>query len=64
MNDRAATVGGSVSAQQVLDNALVKMTAAAQTARIFYLTSQVWYTAAGGLKATRIMVDDVLRVFD
>jgi iron complex transport system substrate-binding protein len=62
--DRAATVGGSVSAQQVLDNALVKMTAAAQTDRIFYLTSQVWYTAAGGLKATRIMVDDVLRVFD
>ena len=62
--DRAATVGGSISAEQVLDNILVKMTNAAQSGRIVYLTSQVWYTAAGGLKATGTMVEDVRKVFD
>jgi iron complex transport system substrate-binding protein len=62
--DRAATVGGSISAEQVLDNILVKMTNAAQSGRIVYLTSQVWYTAAGGLKATGTMVEDVRKVFE
>mgnify|MGYP001386723986 CR=1 FL=1 len=61
--DRAATVGGSITAEQVLDNPLVKMTAAARQDQIYYLSSQVWYTASGGLQATRIMVDDVLKVF-
>jgi len=62
--DRASTVGGSVTAEQVLDNVLVKAIDAARNGRIAYLTSQVWYTAAGGLKATRIMIDDVMKVFE
>ena len=61
--DRAATVGGSVTAEQVLDNPLVKMTTAAKEGQIYYLSSEVWYTASGGLQSTRIMIDDVLQVF-
>lgn len=61
--DRAATVGGSVTAEQVLDNPLVKMTTANKEGQIYYLSSEVWYTASGGLQSTRIMIDDVLQVF-
>lgn len=61
--DRAATVGGSISAQQVLDNALVKMMQAHRNDQIHYLTSQVWYTAAGGLEGTKIMIEDLEAVF-
>lgn len=61
--DRAATVGGSVTAEQVLDNVLVKATNAARNNRIYYMNSQVWYTASGGLQGTEIMVQDVLNVF-
>lgn len=61
--DRAATVGGSVSARQVMDNPLVRMLNAHRNNQIYYLTSQVWYTASGGLMGTRIMVEDLEAVF-
>lgn len=59
--DRAATVGGSISARQVLNNAIVKETSAAKNDRIIYLTSQVWYVASGGLTGTRIMIQDIMQ---
>ncbi len=62
--DRAATVGGSVSAQQVMDNPLVRLLNAYQNDNIYYLTSQVWYTASGGLMGTKIMLGDVQAVFE
>jgi iron complex transport system substrate-binding protein len=61
--DRAATVGGSISAQQVMDNPLVRMLNAHRNDNIYYLTSQVWYTASGGLVGTKIMVEDLEAVF-
>lgn len=57
--DRAATVGGSISAEQVLNNPLVKLTNAAKNGRIIYLSSQVWYAASGGLQGTKIMIQDI-----
>ncbi len=57
--DRNTVVGGSVSAQQVLDTTLVHMTEAAQNDRIVYLNSPVWYTATGGIEATWQMIEDV-----
>ena len=61
--DRAATVGGSVSARQVMDNPLVRMLKAHKSDSIYYLNSQVWYTASGGLAGTKIMVEDLKTVF-
>ncbi|GAB6085769.1 siderophore ABC transporter substrate-binding protein [Alkaliphilus crotonatoxidans] len=57
--DRAATVGGSVTAMQTLDNDLIKMTQAYQNDKIIYLDSQIWYVATGGLKGTKIMIDEM-----
>lgn len=61
--DRAASIGGSISARQVLDNALVKMMEAHRNDQIYYLNSQVWYTAAGGLTGTKLMVEDLEAIF-
>ncbi|HHY09309.1 MAG TPA: siderophore ABC transporter substrate-binding protein [Firmicutes bacterium] len=61
--DRAAIAGGSISAKQMMDNQLVKMTSAARNGRIIYLNSQVWYTAAGGITATEMMMEDLEQVF-
>lgn len=61
--DRAATVGGSISAQQVLNNDIVKSLNAYKSDRIIYLTSQVWYVASGGLTGTKIMIEDIKQVF-
>lgn len=61
--DRAATVGGSVSAEQTLNNDLVKMTDAYKNNNIIYLTSQVWYVASGGLTGTKTMIEDIAKAF-
>jgi iron complex transport system substrate-binding protein len=57
--DRGATVGGSTSAQQVLDNDLIKMTEAYKNENIIYLDSQVWYVASGGVKGTDVMIKNL-----
>lgn len=61
--DRAATVGGSISAEQVLDNEIVRSLNAYKSDRIIYLTSQVWYAASGGLTGTKIMIEDINQIF-
>lgn len=61
--DRAASVGGSIAAEQVLDNPLVRMIDAYKNDRIIYLNSQVWYVATGGLTATKLMIDDLESAF-
>lgn len=57
--DRAAIAGGSVSAEQIFDNELMKQTKVYQEDRIIYLNSQVWYVASGGLTGTKIMIEDM-----
>lgn len=58
--DRAATVGGSVSAEQIFDNDIVKQTDAYKNGKIVYLSSQEWYVVSGGLNSTMTMIEDVL----
>ncbi len=57
--DRAATVGGSTSAEQTLNNDIVKMTDAYKNNQIIYLNSQIWYVSSGGLKGTSIMIEEI-----
>lgn len=57
--DRAATTGGSVSAEQIFDNEIIKQTNAYKDDKIIYLSSQVWYVASGGLGGTKIMIEDI-----
>ena len=57
--DRAATTGGSTSAEQIFDNDIVKQTEAYKNDRIVYLSSQIWYVASGGLTGTMTMIEDV-----
>ncbi|WIV13407.1 siderophore ABC transporter substrate-binding protein [Proteiniborus sp. MB09-C3] len=57
--DRAAITGGSVTAEQIFDNEIVKQTEAYKNDKIIYLNAQVWYVASGGLTGTRIMIEDI-----
>ena len=57
--DRAATTGGSTTAEQIFDNDIIKNTEAYKNGRIVYLTPQVWYVASGGLRGTYIMIEDI-----
>lgn len=57
--DRAATTGGSISAEQIFDNDIIKQTDAYKNDKIVYLSSQIWYVASGGLTGTMQMIEDV-----
>ncbi len=59
--DRAATTGGSVTAEQIFDNEIIKQTDAHKNGKIIYLSSQVWYVASGGLTGTKIMIEDITK---
>ncbi|HEY0738656.1 MAG TPA: hypothetical protein VGD69_27305 [Herpetosiphonaceae bacterium] len=47
------------SAQQVLDNELVKATKAAQSGKMVYLEPATWYLANAGLGTLTAMVGEV-----
>jgi iron complex transport system substrate-binding protein len=51
--DSAINTQGSKSAQDILNNDLVRQD------NIIYLTPDAWYLASGGIQATRIMLDDI-----
>ncbi len=57
--DRAATTGGSVTAEKIFDNEIIKQTDAYKNGKIIYLSSQVWYVASGGLTGTKVMIEDI-----
>ena len=57
--DRAAIAGGDISAEQVMDNDLIKSTDAYRNNRITYLDAHVWYVSSGGLSGTRKMVEEI-----
>ena len=60
--DRDAAIGtaGAKLAQEVVENELMKGTAAYRDGRIVYLAHPaVWYTAEGGITALDIMLQDL-----
>jgi ABC-type enterochelin transport system, periplasmic component len=59
--DRGAVVGGEgvASAQQTLDNELVKMTNAYKEGNIVYLDANYWYLSGGGLISVEEMIRQV-----
>lgn len=58
--DRTAAVTDKANnAKQVLDNAIVNKTQAAQNNQIIYLDSVNWYLAFGGLQSMNAMIDEV-----
>ncbi|HEY8345987.1 MAG TPA: ABC transporter substrate-binding protein, partial [Symbiobacteriaceae bacterium] len=59
--DRGAVVGGEgvASAQQTLDNDLVKMTKAYKNGNIVYLDANYWYLSGGGLASVSEMIQQV-----
>lgn len=57
--DSAISTEGAKLAQEVMDNELVKKTAAYQNGNIVYLTPSVWYLAEGGITATDVMLRDL-----
>ncbi len=57
--DSAISKPGAKLAEQVMDNELVKKTAAFKNGKIFYLTPAPWYLSEGGITATDIMLSDI-----
>lgn len=57
--DRGVVVGGETSAEQVLNNDLIKSTKAYENDRIIYLDSEIWYVASGGFTGTMKMIEEV-----
>lgn len=57
--DRGTVAGGSVSAEQIFDNDIIKETDAYKNDKIIYLNSQVWYVASGGMTGTMTMIEDI-----
>lgn len=63
--DRDAATGSAeegTAAAQVLDNDIVKQTAAFTNDKIVYLNPTAWYIVYGGLETTQLMIDDVLQI--
>ncbi|NGM19020.1 ABC transporter substrate-binding protein [Roseomonas stagni] len=57
--DRDAAIGRSGAARRLLDNPLVRQTAAWRQGRVYYLDPVTWYVAPGGLQGTTLMVREV-----
>ena len=61
--DRSAVAGGQVSAQELLNNDLVKSMNAYKNNNIVYLDANVWYIATGGINTTLTMIDEIEKAF-
>ncbi|MGL5357168.1 MAG: siderophore ABC transporter substrate-binding protein [Cetobacterium sp.] len=59
--DRNSVAGGDISANKIFDNDIIKGTTAAKNGKIIFLDAEIWYTAAGGIKTTQKMIDEVSR---
>lgn len=57
--DRSAAVGGQSSAQQTLENELIKNTKAYQNGNIVYLNPNYWYLSGGGLVSVSEMINEI-----
>lgn len=57
--DRTAVVGGETSAEEALENELIKDTKAYKNDNIVYLDPAIWYLSGGGLVSVSEMVKEV-----
>ncbi|WP_273122924.1 siderophore ABC transporter substrate-binding protein [Bacillus weihaiensis] len=57
--DRTAAIGGETSAEEALENELIKGTKAYQNDQIVYLDAAVWYLSGGGLESVDFMINEV-----
>jgi iron complex transport system substrate-binding protein len=57
--DRTAVVGGETSAEEALENELIKGTKAYKNDNIVYLDPSIWYLSGGGLASVNEMVKEV-----
>ena len=61
--DAAIGTDGAKLAQDIMENELIRGTAAYQNGNVVYLEHPaVWYTAEGGIRALDIMLADLERV--
>lgn len=57
--DNAIGTAGAKTANEVMDNELVKKTDAFKNGKMFYLTPAVWYLTEGGINAYDMMLKDI-----
>lgn len=57
--DRATAVGGEIGAKEIVENELVKKTAAYQKDKIVYLDADSWYLSGGGLQSMKDMTAEI-----
>lgn len=58
--DRDAAIGEEgKSAEEILDNALVKKTSAWKNDKVSYVDAEAWYIVVGGLTSLGILIDEV-----
>ncbi|MBQ7676404.1 MAG: ABC transporter substrate-binding protein, partial [Campylobacter sp.] len=57
--DNAIGTAGAKTANEVMDNELVKKTDAFKNGKMFYLTPAVWYLTEGGITAYDMMLKDI-----
>lgn len=57
--DNAIGTAGAKTANEVMDNELVKKTDAFKNGKMFYLTPSVWYLTEGGITAYDMMLKDI-----
>lgn len=62
--DRAATIGESTAITTVLNNEMIKGTVAGKQEDIYVLNGAAWYIAAGGFRATNLMIQDLQQFLD
>lgn len=59
--DRGDIVGGDTTAKNVMENDLVRSTKAYKEDNIIYLNSPIWYVGSGGIQATKLMAEDIIK---
>ena len=57
--DRGSAVGGEETVDTVKENSLIAGTKAGQNNKIYELSGEAWYIAAGGFTSTQTMIDDL-----
>ncbi len=55
----AVTSNGNLSAENLMNNDMMKKTAAFENDNIVYLDSHIWYVATGGINGTMKMIEEV-----
>jgi len=62
--DRNAAVVGQKAEKSDMENALIKQTNAFKQGKVFYLDPNVWFISGGGLTSVKLMVNDIVKLFN